>query len=332
MNPKLSVIVLIHNVELYIERCLISLFEQTLKDIEYIFVDDFSTDSSILILEQIVEKYPDRKDSVKFIRNETSRGQAYSRRIGIENAIGEYIIHCDSDDWINVHMYEKLYTYAKMNGLDMVWCDYYRTDGITHKWIPQKCEVDQLSMIDGIFRNKLIASLCNRIVKRDLYSHANFTYPQANMTEDFVIILQLILQSKKSGNIAQPFYFYYFNTTSICMSSEVNRVLKNHSEIIENSELSFTIIDRYGLSPIFQEHIVCKKFLCKEILSPILHLSRYRYLWKMTYKEINESIYKNNLISFKSKIRTFCLLNNIFDLYILLAKIIRYLSKRLYHS
>ena len=96
MMPKISVIVPVYNAERYIANCLRSLFEQTLDDIEYIFVDDASTDSSILIIRSILELYPLRQDHVVIIRNSVNKGPSYSRNRALEVCTGEYIAFCDS--------------------------------------------------------------------------------------------------------------------------------------------------------------------------------------------------------------------------------------------
>ena len=104
-NPKVSVIIPVYNVEKYIERCARSLLEQSLKDIEYIFVDDCSPDNSITMLENILKEYPERQPLVKILFHEPNRGLAYTRQEGVDAAKGEYIIHCDSDDWVEPEMY-----------------------------------------------------------------------------------------------------------------------------------------------------------------------------------------------------------------------------------
>ena len=120
--PAVSVIVLVYKVEKYIERCARSLFEQTLQDIEYIFVDDCTPDRSIEILERVLEDYPERKSQVIILHNERNSGLPFSRRRGVEAASGDYIIHCDSDDWPESDMYAKLYAKASSENLDMVKC------------------------------------------------------------------------------------------------------------------------------------------------------------------------------------------------------------------
>ena len=99
MMPAVSVIVLVYKVEKYIERCARALFGQTMEDIEYVFVDDCTPDASMEMLERVLDEFPQRRSRVKVLRNDVNRGRAYSRRRGVGAASGEYIIHCDSDDW-----------------------------------------------------------------------------------------------------------------------------------------------------------------------------------------------------------------------------------------
>lgn len=90
---KVSVIVPVYKVEKYIERCARSLFNQTLDDIEYIFVDDCSPDRSIEILNQVIGDYPRRKDQVQIIHHASNQGLALARQTGLKAATGEYIAH-----------------------------------------------------------------------------------------------------------------------------------------------------------------------------------------------------------------------------------------------
>lgn len=122
--PKVSVIVAIYKVEAYIERCLHSLFSQTIDDIEFVFVDDASPDNSMAILNKILKQYPSRKNQVKIIRHVKNQGVGKARKVGILSATGEYIIHCDPDDFVEVTMYEEMYQKAKESVVDIVVCNY----------------------------------------------------------------------------------------------------------------------------------------------------------------------------------------------------------------
>ena len=115
--PAVSVIIPVYGVEKYIERCARSLFEQTMEDLEYIFVDDCTPDASMDILARVMDDYPARRCQVKVLHNEVNRGLAYTRRRGVEASTGDYIIHCDSDDYVEKDIYEKLYAKATEEGL-----------------------------------------------------------------------------------------------------------------------------------------------------------------------------------------------------------------------
>lgn len=127
--PKVSVITLVYNAERFLERCVRSLMEQSLDDIEYIFVDDASTDGSMAVLERTLTDYPNRNCQVKLIKNEQNLGQAKSRLRAIKATTGDFVIHCDSDGYVDRNMYKVLYNKAITEHLDLVWCDFYRTNG-----------------------------------------------------------------------------------------------------------------------------------------------------------------------------------------------------------
>lgn len=118
--PKVSFVVAVYNVSDYVERCAQSLFEQTLDDIEIIFCDDASTDNSVQLIRDLLDYYPQRRDNVKFICNETNQGTAINRWNGAKAATGEYVLLVDGDDYLEVTMGEQLYNEAVSSNADMV--------------------------------------------------------------------------------------------------------------------------------------------------------------------------------------------------------------------
>ena len=165
--PKVSVIVPVYGVEKYIERCARSLFEQTLDDIEFLFIDDCTPDRSIEILQQVLEEYPQRKPQVIIHRMEYNSGQAAVRKWGMQNATGEYVIHCDSDDWVDKDMYRAMYEKAMEDEADMVVCDYVVSDSekILERYIG--CVDDNTdNFIMDIFHQKVSWSLWNKLFKK----------------------------------------------------------------------------------------------------------------------------------------------------------------------
>ena len=119
-----SILVPVYGVEKYIEKCAVSLFEQTCNDIEYVFVDDCSPDNSIGILEEVRKRYPER-DKVKIIRHDRNRGLAAARKTALMASVGDYVIHVDSDDWVSPDMVATLAEQAMKTGADLVDGNYY---------------------------------------------------------------------------------------------------------------------------------------------------------------------------------------------------------------
>ncbi|MBR0519138.1 glycosyltransferase family 2 protein, partial [bacterium] len=115
-NPKISVIVPVYNVEKYLPECLDSIVNQTLKEIEIICVNDGSTDNSLSILRE----YSSKDNRIKIIDKE-NEGLEYTRKVGLDNATGKYILFCDSDDkYFSNDVFEKLYNEIQKNNSELM--------------------------------------------------------------------------------------------------------------------------------------------------------------------------------------------------------------------
>ena len=209
--PKVSVIVPIYNVEKYIERCLRSLFEQTLDDIEYIFVNDCTLDNSMIILEKVLEEYPHRIKQVKIINHEQNQGQAGARTSGMKAMTGEYMIHCDPDDWVELDMYESMYQKAIEDNSDIVVSDFFHEYGEssiieTHypENNPQKCIQN--------YNIPIWWSLCNRLIKINLISKYTINFVKGvNLWEDACLVIRIYYYAQKVSYINKPLYHYWRN-------------------------------------------------------------------------------------------------------------------------
>ena len=129
-----SIITPIYKSQDYIEACARSLFEQTYRDIEYIFVDDAGGDNSIPILEKIIKDYPQRHDQVKIIHHDNNRGSAMARESGMMAAHGDYIIHVDSDDTVSPLFIEHLVKAVIENDADVAICNIATTNKTSAKF------------------------------------------------------------------------------------------------------------------------------------------------------------------------------------------------------
>lgn len=235
-----SVIVPLYNVEKYIEKCATSLFEQTLKEnIEFIFVDDCCTDNSLNILTDIIAKYPQRSSSIKILHHNQNKGLAAARNTGYAAASGQYIIHCDSDDWVAPEMYECLLVKAEAEKADVVFCDYigiYKHKQITFR---QSTTNDPSTILSKLLDGTLHNGVWNKLIHRSLYEHLNMLWQdEVNMWEDVSIIPRLVYFAKNISYVNKPLYFY--NQTN---ASSYTRCKSSQSA--KQIDAAFTIINDF---------------------------------------------------------------------------------------
>lgn len=215
--PKVSVIVPIYKVEKFIEKCARSLFEQSLEDMEYIFVDDCSPDKSMSIVKNIAEDYPNRKKQIKYCVHEKNKGLTSARNTGLSVAIGEYIAHCDSDDWVDLTMYEKLYNHAIKVNADVCLSNFQFA-------FKEKLEYYECTFIYAD-KTKTINSyigtywtvLWNMIVKKTIYDNYQLTSPEhICYCEDFWLSVRIFYYANKIAKVDEALYYYNkMNVSSI---------------------------------------------------------------------------------------------------------------------
>lgn len=225
-KPKVSVIIPIYNAEKYIEKCAISLFEQTLDSIEFIFVDDCSPDNCINKVKNILLEYPTRKKQVRFIRHSVNEGVSKSRQDGIDAANGEYIIHCDPDDWVEHTMYEVLYLEAKKDNTEIVISDFY-TNGQIQQYYSQRPEdltsESVLASISGSSSHVLHGGLWNKLVYNNLYRDIKFP-EDISFCEDVYVLFQFFKIPHKISYVPQALYHYRVTSGSLSNTMPTNRV------------------------------------------------------------------------------------------------------------
>lgn len=204
---KVSVYIPIYNVENYIERCARSLFGQSLDDIEFIFVNDCTKDKSIEILSSVLKEYPSRISQTKILHHKQNKGSAATRTTGILACTGDYIIACDSDDWVELDMYEKLYNFAIDNRADIVQCNFFHE--IDEKQIVE--EYDDIIDISLFLNSKpnIWITTWNKLIKRDLFKKYNILpYPNIDMYEDVGLIVRLMCYANKISTYHEALYHY----------------------------------------------------------------------------------------------------------------------------
>ena len=312
--PKVSIIIPIYKVEKYIERCAKSLFEQTEEDLEFIFVNDGTPDNSMQILNDVIRDYPSRKNQIKIFENEKNLGLPLTRQRGIKESTGEYIIHCDSDDWVDGEMYRMLYEKAKADDLDIVWCDFYRADGVTNTYEIQNTSLERLDILKDILTAKKIATLWNHLVKRDILFEHTYMKSVSNNMEDLVQVFQYFYYSKKIGYINVPLYYYYYNFDSMSTSGSEEKEILHLAEVEANFEVLFSFIEQNNLNIVLKNEIFYRKLETKNWMLLFVKRAKECSLWLDKYKEINSRFFYDYNIRLKYKFIYFLIVLRIYPL------------------
>jgi glycosyltransferase involved in cell wall biosynthesis len=211
--PNVSVVVPIYNVEKYLKRCLESLVNQTLKHIEIILINDASTDNSLTIMREYESKY----NNIKVIDSKENLKQGGARNLGVQIAKGDYIGFVDSDDWIDVHMYEKLYAKAMETNSDVVDSDYYVSDGNKILDSVISNTADQIGELTNEKKKKLILNngrMWTKIFKRELFIDNDIKFPERLFYEDNPVVPLLLVHAKRLEKVNEPLYYYFKNLES----------------------------------------------------------------------------------------------------------------------
>lgn len=235
---KVSIIVPVYNVYEYLEKCLDSLVKQTLKDIEIIVVNDGSPDNSQEIIDKYAKKYRNIKSFIK-----ENGGLSDARNYGIKHASGEYIAFLDSDDYVKVDMYEKMYKKAKEKDFDMVVCDidYLYPDNTLR--VSSGVDEDTTD-IKKTYLN-IHPAAWNKIFKKDLFK--NDVYFKKNVWfEDVEFIYRMLPYIKSIGVVKEDFNQYVQRPGSI--SNTVNMKLYHYIDNMNG------VIDFYKERKLYGEY------------------------------------------------------------------------------
>ena len=289
---KVSIIVPVYNVEKYIGKCLDSLVNQTLKDIEIIIINDGSTDGSQKIIDKYKKKYP--KLIKSYIKD--NRGQGPARNFGLEKAEGKYIGYVDSDDYVKLNMYEKLYNIAVKTNADVVITrdSKLKEAGFVHENYFIKEFEDKKE--NAFFGNM---GVCNKIYRKDLITNNNILFKEKKWYEDFAFTLKVLINAKNIEYYLDESLYYYLERSGSTMN---NSNIKRNLEIIDACD---DIIDYLRKNKLYKEYYDIIEFLVIDhiYISAIVRIIRAEADYKNKKEIINQLInyikenfpnYKNN--------------------------------------
>lgn len=258
--PKVSIIVPVYNVEKYLRRCMDSIINQTLEEIEIIAVNDGSTDSSLSVLQE----YENKDKRVKII-NHMNLGVSYSRNIGIDVSTGKYILFVDSDDWISKDMCEEMYNKALENKSDIIMCSYVRefdshskekNFGLDKEKVYEKEDIELLNRrLIGPIGDELtngegldsLGTIWAKLYKSDLIKNDNHRFidlKEIGSAEDTLFNIVIFKNARKITFLNKSYYHYWKgNSNSITggynpnLRNQWNNLFYYIREFIEDNDL-----------------------------------------------------------------------------------------------
>ncbi len=298
MEIKVSVIIPVYGVEKFIRRCAESLFMQTLKEVEYIFVNDCTKDDSMGVLKEVLGKYPERASEVTILEHEQNKGLAGARNTGLAQARGEYVFHCDSDDFVEVTMLEKMYNAAKIADADVVYSDFYISFERNERYMgnPDYSTAYDL-LCKGFLGGHTKYNVWNKLVRRSIYVDNGIVFPEGhNMGEDMTMIMAAAC-SDKVVYVPEALYHYvklntgaYSNTTSE----------KHLTDIRFNMDRTIAFLEkRFGNS--LERDIINFKLSNKLPFLISDNVMEYRR-WQEWYPETNKYAFKRDDSSLRLRV------------------------------
>lgn len=271
--PKVSVIVPVYNVEKYIAQCLDSLISQTFSDIEILCVDDCGTDKSM----RIVEQYAKKDSRIRILHHSSNQGIAASRNTALSQAKAPYIMCCDSDDYYEPTMCEKLYRAITEHPVEMAVCGtqvHYEVD------LDRKKEDNEYFHIafQGVVKindqilSKIDVSSCNKIYKKDIFLKHKIAYPVGLKYEDAYVFWTYICWTHSIYCIPEKLYNYRRR-----IGSTMNQTFQaNTPFVLDHLKIAFALFDYYKEHQLYEKHLErCWQFLALHAYFAYYHSNTY---------------------------------------------------------
>lgn len=295
---KISVIIPIYGVESFIARCAETLLRQTLNEVEYIFVDDCTKDNSINVLKEVLSRFPKRKEHVQIIHHEENRGLPAARNTGMQVAKGEFIFHCDGDDFTEFTLLEELYNTAKEKNADYVWCDWSLSYQNTERYMRMPSFSSPFDALKCMLAGGMKYNVWNKLVKRSLYFDNKIQFPSGHSMGEDMTMIQVLACSSKTAYVNKALY-HYVKTNSGAMTNNLKEQdLIDIKYNVKKTEFAITT-SIYGNQ--IKKEIEWFKLNVK--LPFLISQDKQLYhLWDTWYKESNKHIWSNKNIATRTRL------------------------------
>ncbi|HFI2446415.1 TPA: glycosyltransferase family 2 protein [Streptococcus suis] len=302
-RPLISVIIPVYNAEKYLQRCIDSLLSQTYSNIEFIFVDDCSTDRSL----EILKNNAHRDNRVKIVEQNENGGASISRNVGLFLAKGEFIGFVDSDDFVEPTMYENLLKAIQTNTTKLSCCGIYRYDefsGETCKILtPQSPIVFSASeALKSVFLQKDIGySVYSKLFHRTLWEGISF--PTDGSFEDIAVLPEIFFKSMTVSHTGTTEYYYVSREESV-----TSRKIDERNLIIYPRIHEIERIVRWKFNDIFESFQYMKiinysNLYIKAITDGVPRHSKLYKSISSNYNKVYKYIPQNRYLTLRDKLR-----------------------------
>ena len=235
---QVSILVPVYSVEDYIERCARSIFEQTYRNLDIVFVDDCTPDKSIEILRRVLDDYPERKAQTRIIRHEHNRGLSAARNTGMDAAKGDYIYFIDSDDFITADCIETLMAAMQTGDWDMVTADYKEVGPVQTSDMPAKVQLQDSefrgSDILKTFSVKWHWNAWNKLIDARYVKQNKLRFIENIYFEDVPFTFRMACTANAIKVLGRTTYFYTYRPTSIMHTVDKEKYIQSYLRVVED--------------------------------------------------------------------------------------------------
>jgi Glycosyltransferases involved in cell wall biogenesis len=299
---KLSIIIPVYNAANTLNVCILSLKKQNYANIEYIFVNDCSTDNSLDIINKFAFEMEAKGVEVKVISHSVNGGVAKARNTGLDNATGDYIYYIDADDFIDEGALENMVEVIGKKNLDILGIEWNLCFSRNERYMKQQFFDTPNGAIENLMYGVMRWNLWLFVVRRDLYEKNNIRFiPGENMGEDMQVMIKLFMNSKNVMLLERPYYHYrQVNPNAVSNGMSEKNIKQVSANVCE--------LENYAKSVGNDEVLKLMPFLKLNIKLPLLmspNIGDYKK-WDEWYNDSNSFIMDNKFLPFRTKILQLC--------------------------
>jgi glycosyltransferase involved in cell wall biosynthesis len=317
----LSVIVPVYNVQHFINKCVLSIVNQTYRDLEIILVDDGSTDLS----GQLCDEWA-KKDERIYVIHKTNGGLSSARNAGINFSHGNFIAFVDSDDFVDINMYQTMISAIERTGKDIACCgrivDLWGKKEKSEFCLNHERIFNKKEAIKTILKLNIIdVSACDKVYKREIFD--TIRYPEGKISEDAAIIFHLLNISNGVVHIGKAFYHYIYRENSISKSSythkaydayvncfnTINFIQNNYTDLLKECKIYCSLV----CLELLQSMQIDKKIVIKykDDYKKYKTMFNQGFIDLMRSTDISLKIKIKAVFIFCGKFKLFCVIKNL---------------------